>query len=104
MQVRPGVSLRDPRRRCGCGPCVAVTGRPPRPGRSTVKIDCDTCVVRGDGCGGCVVTALLGAPPAGVELDDDEAHALDVLAAAALVPRLRLVRPQDDADVRRAAS
>ena len=26
-------------------------------------IDCDTCAVRGPGCGDCVVTVLLGAPP-----------------------------------------
>ena len=26
-------------------------------------IDCDTCTVRGQGCGDCVVTVLLGAPP-----------------------------------------
>jgi hypothetical protein len=28
-----------------------------------VLIDCDTCTVRGEGCGDCVVTVLLGAPP-----------------------------------------
>ncbi len=27
-------------------------------------IDCDTCTVRGTGCTDCVVTVLLGAPPA----------------------------------------
>ena len=26
-------------------------------------IDCDTCTARGTGCGNCVVTVLLGAPP-----------------------------------------
>lgn len=26
-------------------------------------IDCDTCTVRGEGCGDCVVSVLLGAPP-----------------------------------------
>ncbi|WNV77293.1 hypothetical protein [Geodermatophilus sp. DSM 44513] len=26
-------------------------------------IDCDTCTARGTGCGGCVLTVLLGAPP-----------------------------------------
>ena len=36
-------------------------------------IDCETCEVRGDACGDCVVTVLLGAPPEGVELDADEA-------------------------------
>jgi hypothetical protein len=29
----------------------------------TVHIDCDTCTARGTGCGDCVVTVLLGAPP-----------------------------------------
>jgi hypothetical protein len=54
-------------------------------------IDCDTCTVRGLACGDCVVSALLGAPPSGVELDDTERRALDVLADVGLVPRLRLV-------------
>ncbi|WP_018685730.1 hypothetical protein [Actinokineospora enzanensis] len=53
-------------------------------------IDCDTCVVRGDACRDCVITALLGAPPT-VELDDSERQAIDVLAGAGLVPRLRLL-------------
>lgn len=54
-------------------------------------IDCDSCEVRGLACGDCVVTALLGAPPEGVVLDDDERRALDVLAGSGLVPPLRLV-------------
>lgn len=53
-----------------------------------VVIDCDTCAVRGPACGDCVVSVLLGAPPA---LLADERAALDVLAQAGLVPRLRLV-------------
>ena len=32
-------------------------------------IDCDTCTARGAGCGDCVVTVLLGAPP-GWQSDD----------------------------------
>ena len=28
-----------------------------------MHIDCDTCTARGTGCGDCVVTVLLGAPP-----------------------------------------
>ncbi len=70
-------------------------------------IDCDTCVVRGHACGDCVISVLLGhpavpvppwvddgPPDAGtkVEIDADERRALDVLAEAGLVPRLRLVR------------
>lgn len=54
-------------------------------------IDCDSCDVRGKECGDCVVTVLLGAPPAGVELDDDERRAIDALAGSGLVPPLRLV-------------
>lgn len=59
-----------------------------------VVVDCDRCVVRGPAaCGDCVVTVLLGGPPAGVEIDADERAALDVLADAGLVPQLRLVTP-----------
>ena len=54
-------------------------------------IDCETCAVRGDACADCVVTVLLGAPPEGVELEPDEARALEVLAGSGLVPPLRLV-------------
>jgi hypothetical protein len=53
-------------------------------------IDCDTCAVRGDACGDCVVTVLLGGPP-GAMLDPDEQRAIGVLAASGLVPPLRLV-------------
>lgn len=54
-------------------------------------IDCDSCVVKGAACGGCVVSVMLGAPPAGVEVDEDERRALAVLADAGMVPYLRLV-------------
>jgi len=58
-------------------------------------IDCDTCAVRGPACGDCVVTVLLGAPPAiagdGVELDGAEQAAIAVLAGSGLVPPLRLL-------------
>ena len=54
-------------------------------------IDCDICEVRALACGDCVVTVLLGAPPEGVVLDDEERRALDVLAGSGLVPPLRLV-------------
>lgn len=54
-------------------------------------IDCDSCVVRGDACQDCVVSVLLGAPP-NVELDATEQRAIDALATAGMVPRLRLVR------------
>jgi hypothetical protein len=61
------------------------------PADEPLVIDCDRCSVRGIGCGDCVVTVLLGGPPYGVTLNDDERHALDVLAAAGLVPPLRMV-------------
>jgi len=50
-------------------------------------IDCDTCTVRGEACGDCVVGVLLGTPSA---LDIEEQRALGVLAASGLVPPLRL--------------
>ena len=76
-------------------------------------IDCDTCTARGTGCGDCVVTVLLGAPPgwsgadpvvvplpgrpgepaaeAGVvvEFDDVERRAVRALAEGGLIPPLR---------------
>ena len=58
-------------------------------------IDCDTCAVRDLQCGDCVMTVLLGqvplSPPGVFEVNDGEAEALDALAAAGLVPALRLV-------------
>ena len=68
-------------------------------------IDCDTCEVRGDACGDCVIGVLIGAPRRGddpggdapppgaptVQLDAPERRALDVLADQGLVPKLRLV-------------
>lgn len=64
----------------------------------TTRIDCDTCVVRGLACHDCVVTVLLGPPPE-LTIDDEELHALDVLAESGLVPPLRLVRPLDGPEV-----
>jgi hypothetical protein len=54
-------------------------------------VDCDRCEVRGDACTDCVITVLLGAPPGGIRLDDTEQRAIDALAGAGMVPRLRLV-------------
>lgn len=60
----------------------------------SVHVDCDRCLVRSpSACGDCVVTFLLGAPPAGIEIDAQEMAALDVLAGAGLTPPLRLVTP-----------
>ncbi len=55
-----------------------------------LRIDCDTCLVRGLACHDCVVTVLLGPPPE-AGFDDDEQRALTVLAESGLVPRLRMV-------------
>lgn len=57
----------------------------------SLVIDCDSCVVRGLACPDCVVSVLLGSPPAAIELDSDEMGALDALAGSGLVPPLRLV-------------
>ena len=58
-------------------------------------IDCDACAARGIGCQNCVVTVILGAPPAAevpdrVDLDPAERAAIAVLAGSGLVPPLRL--------------
>lgn len=59
----------------------------------SVHVDCDSCIVRGpSACGDCLVTVLLGSPPAGVDIDSDEQVALGVLARAGVVPPLRLVK------------
>ena len=48
-------------------------------------IDCDACGVRGPGCADCVITALVGGPPAGVELTELPAGVeLDEVENAAL--------------------
>jgi hypothetical protein len=54
-------------------------------------VDCDRCAVRGDACTDCVITVLLGAPPGGVRLDATEQRAIDALAEAGMIPRLRLI-------------
>ncbi|MGH3906356.1 MAG: hypothetical protein ACRDTE_19580 [Pseudonocardiaceae bacterium] len=58
-------------------------------------VDCDRCEVRGDACGECVITVLLGAPP-DLELDGTDRRALDTLAAAGMVPRLQLVECDEE--------
>ncbi|MFV0634714.1 hypothetical protein [Demequina sp.] len=56
-------------------------------------IDCDTCDVRGKACGDCVVSFLTipVRPNTTVEMDDDQAAAVDALVQGGLVPPLRLV-------------
>lgn len=56
---------------------------------SAVLIDCDTCAVRGPGCGDCVMTVLLGMPAPPVRIGADQVAALGVLAGSGLVPPLR---------------
>lgn len=68
-----------------CDPVGATAADP-------MLVDCDRCSVRGAGCPDCVVTFLLGGPPADVVLDPDERRALDVLASAGMVPPLRMVQ------------
>ena len=77
------------------GPASAGQDLPDGP----LLIDCDSCSVRGIGCGDCVVTVLLGGPPDEVTLNDEERRAVEVLAAAGLVPPLRLVQGVDTAFV-----
>lgn len=60
-------------------------------------IDCDTCLMRETtACRDCVVMVLFSEGP--LELDDTERAAIDTLADAGLVPRLRLVTDDDDDD------
>jgi hypothetical protein len=64
-------------------------------------VDCDRCLVKSpSACGDCVVTVLLGSPPAGIEIDADEMRALDALSTSGLVPPLRLVTAVAEPDVR----
>ena len=57
-------------------------------------IDCDECMMQHtSACDDCVVTVLLaGQPLRRVELDSTEADAIEILAAAGLVPQLRLLK------------
>lgn len=64
----------------------------------SLRIDCDTCEVRGLACHDCVVTVLLGPPPE-LAFDDDEQRALSVLADSGLVPPLRMVTPVSGPEV-----
>jgi hypothetical protein len=69
-------------------------------------IDCDSCTVRGTGCADCVVTVLLGAPPAelGTEpvlLPVPPVPAATVLSAEdAVLPRPGVVVDFDDVERR----
>ena len=64
-----------------------------------MKIDCDTCVVRGSACADCVVSFLTIAAGEGqlvasdvrgpIELDDEQAAAVYAFSRGGLVPPLR---------------
>jgi hypothetical protein len=64
-----------------------------------MEIDCDRCKMRGAGCQDCVVTVLQPRNVAGfsaavpAHLGEAEMKALGVLAAAGMVPPLRLTLP-----------
>ena len=58
-------------------------------------IDCDSCAVRGLECGDCVVTVLLRGP---ADLDAREQAAIAVLAEAGMLPPLRLVSNDPEAE------
>lgn len=64
----------------------------------SVRIDCDTCLVRGLSCHDCVVTVLLGPPPE-LSFDHEEQEALAVLASSGLVSPLRMVAAIGGPDV-----
>lgn len=62
----------------------------------TMHVDCRTCTAPAEACADCVISVLLGVPensPKDVTLEADEATALSNLAAAGLLPPLRLVEP-----------
>lgn len=70
-------------------------------------IDCDTCTARGTGCADCVVTVLLGAPPAWqtddpvvVPLPDRPAATARPSAEDVVVPRPGVVVEFDDVERR----
>ncbi|MGF7235512.1 MAG: hypothetical protein ACQSGP_11240 [Frankia sp.] len=61
-------------------------------------IDCDRCSVRGDACADCVVSALFAEGDPTLEWDETERRALEALADAGLIPRLRLAAGRNPLD------
>lgn len=61
---------------------------------TVLLVDCGSCTVRGPACRDCFVSVLLGPVGRTLELAEEEHRALGVLAAAGLVPPLRLVPPR----------
>jgi len=65
--------------------------------RSQMRIDCDECAMQHTvTCNDCVVAVLLRETDGPLEIDTAEAVALSAMADVGLVPRLRLVRHDDD--------
>lgn len=62
-----------------------------------MRIDCDECAMQHTViCNDCVVSFLLKDADGPVEIDRAEAGALSAMADVGLVPRLRLLRHDDD--------
>jgi hypothetical protein len=63
-----------------------VVGSPPGPAwieeEQAMLIDCDVCAVRGAACAGCLMSALLDAPPTADRLGAAEHRAIEVFARA----------------------
>lgn len=56
-------------------------------------IDCDDCAMQHTAaCRDCVVTHLLRDVAGPIEVDEEQAEALEIMADAGLVPTLRLIR------------
>ena len=55
----------------------------------TMKIDCDTCVMREIACTDCVMSVLLNITVKESEISDNQVQAISVLAENGLVPPLR---------------
>ncbi len=68
-----------------------MDAEPPEPGSPTLRVDCDTCVMRNtDACADCLVTYLCrGEPEAAVVITMEELRAMRTLAEGGLVPGLR---------------
>ena len=64
-----------------------------------MKIDCHECVMyQTSHCEDCLVTALLHAPSAPVEIEEDMEPPLQALAGAGLIPVLRFRPREPDPD------
>lgn len=64
-----------------------------------MKIDCTTCEVREVGCADCVVTLLMALPAPDQSLVRAEEQALAVMAESGLVPKLRLIQGDGQAQL-----